>query len=68
MSTKRCRHERNSWIICGGYAEWCYVCGAWRKLEPISPNSSRAASTWARPSGNPAVNPFDSIKPREARP
>ena len=32
----RCRHERHSWLLAGARIEWCYVCGAWRKLKAVS--------------------------------
>lgn len=44
----RCRHERNSWIL-GGVWEWCYRCGALRRLRPIGVNASAADSGWQRP-------------------
>lgn len=56
-SKPRCRHERNSWIIVGGYAEWCFVCGAFRNLKRISPSGLAAASEWFKPSGDKNVNP-----------
>jgi hypothetical protein len=56
---KRCRHERNSWIICYGEVEWCYACGAIRTLVSVDgTNQLRASSTWARPTGNSNKNPF----------
>jgi len=56
MPKERCRHER-SWIIMGGHAEWCYVCGAWRQLKRIEPNGSIPNSKWNRPSGDKNINP-----------
>lgn len=54
------RHERTSWLICGGNIEWCYQCGAWRQLQRVAPgNVLHAAGGWNKPSGiggeNPAV-------------
>lgn len=54
------RHARTSWLICGGRAEWCYVCGAFRNLKPVDDRPGNvlvAASSWFKPSGNPDVNP-----------
>lgn len=51
------RHERSSWIICGGHAEWCYACGAWRQLRRVSVNAVEPAGKWHKPSGNPKENP-----------
>ena len=61
--TKRCRHERNSWIIAGGYQEWCFVCGALRRLKPIQDGSFpvmtwEPASRWIRPTGDKNKNPL----------
>lgn len=68
--TQRCRHERNSWLIAGGYVEWCYVCGAFRRLKPIEyqhgriPTKFASDGPWHRPSGDPDVN---SLKPEEKK-
>ena len=51
MVKVRCRHSA-SWILFGGDAEWCYVCGAIRRLKPIGPNSSVPATRWAVPTGD----------------
>lgn len=54
----KCRH-RKSWIICGGYAEWCYQCGAWRRLRLVEgeTNVSTPAGKWTRPTGPDGPNP-----------
>lgn len=56
----RCRHERNSWIIGGGMYEWCYVCGAFRKLDD-SDNVLHPISKWIKPTGNPDKNPYNKL-------
>lgn len=56
---KRCYHNRNSWIIMGGHAQWCYVCGAYRNLRREEPNIIYPASAWRRPTGNPGNNPWE---------
>lgn len=65
MTIVKHRHERTSWLIAGGYIEWCYVCGAWRhlrKIENISngwgPYRSGEFKGWRKPSGNPKKNPY----------
>ena len=62
--TPRHRHERNSWLIAGGYIEWCYQCGAWRNLRPADMGDGMApASPWHRPSGIGGINPAMKAKP-----
>ena len=61
MPTKKkpCRH-RTSWIILGGYAEWCYFCGAWRRLQPMERiNVSYPATTWVKPTHDKNDNPYE---------
>jgi hypothetical protein len=60
-----CRHRR-TWVILGGRAEWCYECGAWRRLESFlraapegAERASRPASAWARPTGPGGENSYD---------
>ena len=57
MNTYKCRH-RKSWIVCGGYIEWCYECGALRKMKHIKDNQFAPNSYWANPTGGDE-NPFD---------
>lgn len=57
VANVRCRHRR-SWLICGGWAEWCYECGAWRQLRAIAgTNRSAVAGRWTRPVGKGGENP-----------
>lgn len=50
---KPCRH-RQTWIICSGMNEWCYVCGALRRLQ-----LSKVSSPWCLPTQDPkADNPY----------
>lgn len=63
---KRCRHV-TSWVIFGGYGEWCWGCGAYRRLS--GPEGECAVvSDWAYPGD---VNPYSrfaaSIKRRAVR-
>ena len=61
----RCRHERNSWIL-GGEWEWCYRCGALRRLKPLGGNACAVDSGWLRPVGAEAANPSN-LPPRQKR-
>jgi hypothetical protein len=56
-----CKH-RTTWIVCGGFGEWCYVCGAYRQLKRLGPNTSAPLTNWARPTGDPTVNPYEKMK------
>lgn len=44
-----CKH-RSSWLIAGGYIEWCHGCGAFRNLSHMGGVSSALAvvSPWCR--------------------
>lgn len=53
----RHRHERSSWLICGGHIEWCYQCGAWRQLKQVDPGCFVAISKWTKPTGIGGINP-----------
>jgi hypothetical protein len=44
-------------MICGGFVEWCYQCGAWRNLKQVSQNGYVAASKWQKPTGIGGPNP-----------
>lgn len=60
----RCRHER-SWLIAGAEYEWCWLCGALKRLAPVegSTNAVKSASGWARPTGDRnAPNPYGKWK------
>lgn len=46
---KRHDHRQSLWLIAGGYAAWCYRCGAWRINEP--------RVKWVRPTGPDGPNP-----------
>ena len=51
------RHERKSWLIAGGWIEWCYVCGAWRMMRQVDSTGVCPDGPWNKPSGDPSVNP-----------
>src|SRR5690606_21383205 len=40
---EKCRHG-STWIIAGGFWEWCYVCGALRQHVRTGSNSSAPSS------------------------
>ena len=56
----RCRHERTSWIL-GGAWEWCYACGALRRLQliPGTTNHLAPVTGWRKPVGLGQPNPSD---------
>ena len=61
---KACRHDRNSWLIASGYYEWCYVCGALRKMEQMKDiNGVYPTSKWVKPTGDKDNNPFSKLSP-----
>ena len=53
----RCRHN-GTWLICGGYGEWCYECGALRRMQVVNRNEVRAETQWCRPTGIGGANPY----------
>lgn len=55
-----CRH-RQSWLLMGGYLEWCYQCGAFRRLERVkdSTNAVGPVTPWCRPTGLDGPNPWE---------
>ena len=61
MEPKRHRHERSSWLICGGSVEWCYQCGAWRQLRRTASATCMPIpgpeGKWHKPSGIGGPNP-----------
>jgi hypothetical protein len=56
MKKERCLH-RGSWLL-GGVWEWCYRCGALRRLRVTGPAACAPDSRWLRPGGAKGVNPF----------
>lgn len=57
----RCRHERNSWLIGlpNSLFEWCYVCGALRRMRAsVVANTCTAATGWVKPTGSADKNPM----------
>lgn len=65
-----CRH-RKIWLICGGWAAWCYQCGAWRQLKHIpGQNASAPDGPWYKPTGPNGPNPasLPSYRPRVPEP
>lgn len=57
---ERCRHEQHSWIIASGLVQWCFVCGAFRRMRIVGPSEIANNGPWHRPSGDKNVNPWDS--------
>lgn len=63
MKNERCRHERNSWLLCGGYVEWCYVCGAFREMHAVDGvNVVIPRTKWVKPTGDRHDNPYEKMK------
>ena len=54
----RHRHERSSWLMTSGngYIEWCYQCGAQRRLH-WEGGALRARKNWLKPTGIGGPNP-----------
>lgn len=57
----KCKH-RKTWMICGGFGEWCYECGAFRGLRQVAENSFAARTTWVRPVGVGGENPYSKMR------
>lgn len=66
----RCRHTK-SWFLAMGRYEWCYECGAIRRLCPSSDgqNYSTVETQWTPPTGKGGRNPFPmkSVKPKKGK-
>jgi hypothetical protein len=60
----KCRH-RTSWILGSSY-EWCYRCGAFRRLRATGLTSMVPVTTWCRPTGPNGDNPFGPWAKRNA--
>lgn len=60
-----CRH-RKSWLVAGGFIEWCYECGAIRKMGRVAGTENAVAprSTWAKPVGKGGKNPYNEMRDR----
>ena len=61
----RCRHSNHSWLISGGLIEWCYRCGAFRRMVITNGNTVSPSGAWARPSGPDGENPWDEYAKRD---
>ncbi len=59
----KCKH-RKTWLIAGGYTEWCYQCGAIRQMRQVEglPNGFAPAEKWIRPTGPNGPNPAMAAK------
>jgi len=62
----KCRHNR-TWMISGGYGEWCYECGAYRGLVRVGENASAPRTTWVRPVGKGGENPYEKMREIKSR-
>jgi hypothetical protein len=66
MTQPRCRH-RDSWLIAGGNYEWCYRCGALRRMQETGIAQVTPQSVWCRPVGPRGENPWPRFKARTDR-
>lgn len=54
--TPRCRHGK-SWLL--PHHEWCYACGAIRRIEySNTSNKCWPVTQWTRPQGRDGENPW----------
>lgn len=60
--SERCRHNK-SWFIANGLIEWCYECGAFRRLSRIEGerNLVYPSGIWIKPVGKGGENPFEKL-------
>ena len=57
---KRHRHENTSWLIANGNYQWCYQCGAIRKMKQMEKtNNIYSVSDWCKPQKE---NPYEKWK------
>ena len=54
----KCKH-RKTWLIAGGFVEWCYQRGAIRQMKRIEglANGFTPAEKWIKPTGPNGQNP-----------
>ena len=62
---RRCRH-RDSWLLAGGTYEWCYRCGALRRMREAGIAEVVPMSPWLKPVGPAGGNPWEKWKLRTA--
>ena len=62
---EKCKH-RTTWLIgppgLGTMLEWCYACGALRRLREVSPAHLVPSTYWQRPVGMGGGNP-EALRP-----
>ena len=46
----------------GGHGEWCYECGALRRMAVVEPNHVYPKTRWTRPVGKDGKNPYPMIE------
>lgn len=65
--TLRCRHS-DSWLLGHvHFIEWCYRCGAFRRLRDDGCDGMKAVSPWCKPIGPSGENPWDAWQRRTTR-
>ncbi len=56
---EKCKHHRTALIGGPPYChEWCYECGALRRMKFISESTFTSQTVWQRPGGRGCRNPF----------
>ena len=66
--TDKCRHSK-TWLVAGGYIEWCYECGAMRQMwkspegNSVSPliGEDGKRARWIKPVGTGGPNPYKKL-------
>lgn len=53
----KCRHN-TTWLMDGGTWEWCYGCGAWRRMRETGIAQCAPMSPWCVPVGVGGENPW----------
>lgn len=68
MSETKCRH-RKTWLVAGGFIEWCYECGAIRQMQrttvpnwvmPMTGKDGNRAR-FIKPVGAGGENPYEKL-------
>ncbi len=52
-----CKHKK-TWLISSSSYEWCYECGALRRMACDGPHYVHPLTKWTRPTGKDGDNPY----------
>lgn len=58
---KQCNHNR-TWVICGGYGQWCFECGAFRGTNPLESGLVTGRTSWVSPVGAGGESPYSKMR------